>query len=244
MGVEAGLRQRVQPVVLAKERRIAVPGPLGESLPGGGLQRGTVVAVDGPLGGGSGSVVLQLAAAATAAGEWVAAVDLAGTFGGLAAAEAGVSLDRLAVVRGVTPERWATVVAHLLEGVAFVAAAVPAYARPADARRLAARARERGAILVAYSGWPGASGHRKIVAAGGWPAEAALRLRVEGGGWVGLGIGEGWLEERRLRVVVNGREIGGRERMAEWPVPDGVPRPDGRSDSCAPAPDVDTRLAS
>ncbi|HEY3239594.1 MAG TPA: hypothetical protein VGL92_08525, partial [Acidimicrobiia bacterium] len=85
-------------MVLAGERRLTVPGALGGLLPGGGLQRGTVVAVEGLAGAGGSSLVLALLAAATAAGEWAAVVDAEESFGGLAAAEAGVALERLAVV--------------------------------------------------------------------------------------------------------------------------------------------------
>lgn len=196
-----------KPVVLAGERRLVVPGPLGVLLPGGGLQRGSVVAVGGAVGAGASSLVLQLMAAATAAGEWAAAVDLDGTFGALAAAEAGVAMERLAVVRGVAPGRWGRVVATLLEGVSLVAAVVPASLRPADTRRLAARARERAAVLVT---------------AGPWPGEAALRLRAESSSWGGIGGGEGFLRERVVQVGISGRGAAGRGRVAElaasWPV--------------------------
>lgn len=185
---------RVRTLVLAGERRLPVPGALGALLPGGGLQRGAVVAVEGPAGAGVTSLLLQLLAAATAAGEWAAAVDPDGTLGGLAAAEAGVALERLAVVRGVVPTRWGRVVAALLEGVSLVAAAVPPSVRAPEARRLAARARERAAVLVV---------------AGPWPAEAALRLRAEASAWAGLGRGEGLLRERGLRVAVSGRGAAG-----------------------------------
>jgi RecA/RadA recombinase len=131
--------------VLARERALAVPGPLGELLPGGAVQRGTVVAVDGDPGAGATSVAFQLAAAATAAGEWAAAVELDASLGGLAAGEAGVVLDRFAVVRRVPPARWEAVVAALLDGISVVLTEVPAFVRIGDARRLQARARERGA---------------------------------------------------------------------------------------------------
>src|SRR5207249_2358866 len=115
----------VRPAVLAGERRLVVPGRLGSILPGGGLQRGSVVRVEGPIGSGATSLLLSLLAAATEAGEWAAAVDLEGVFGGVAAAEAGVALDRLAVVRAVPPERFGRVVGTLLDGVSVVAAPVP-----------------------------------------------------------------------------------------------------------------------
>lgn len=181
-----------RPVTAAGERLLPVAGDLGALLPEGGVRRGSVVAVDGPLGGGATTLVLGLAAAATAAGEWAAVLD-DGTLGGCAAAETGVALERLAVVRRVPRERWATAVGALLDGFALVAAALPAGLRPGDARRLTARARERGAVLVG------------VAAGGGWPAEAALRLRAEGSAWRGLAPGGGLLAGRALRVHVEGR---------------------------------------
>jgi hypothetical protein len=187
-------------VVLAGERCLAVPGPLGGILPGGGLQRGSVVRVEGAVGSGATSLLLALLAAATAAGEWAAVVDGDGVLGGLAAAEAGVALDRLAVVRAVPAALYGRVVATLLDGVTMVGVTVPRGFRLADARRLEARARERAAVLVA---------------AGGWPGEAALRLRAEHSSWGGLGRGEGVLGQRVLRVAVSGRGAAGRERVTE-----------------------------
>jgi hypothetical protein len=191
---------RVRPVVLAGERRLAVPGALGAILPGGGLQRGSVVRVEGAPGSGSTSLLLSLLAAATAVGEWAAMVDADGVFGGLAAAEAGVALERLAVVRGVPAGQYGRVVATLLDGVTVVAATIPRGFRLADTRRLEARARERAAVLVA---------------AGSWPGDAGLRLRAEHSSWTGLGRGEGLLGQRVVRVAVTGRGAAGRERFAE-----------------------------
>jgi hypothetical protein len=190
----------VRPVVLAGERRLAVPGPLGEILPGGGVQRGSVVRVEGVAGSGATSLLLSFLAAATAAGEWAAVVDGDGVLGGLAAAEAGVALDRLAVVRAVPGAQYARVVATLLDGVTVVGAMIPRGFRLGDARRLEARARERAAVLVAVGSWPG---------------EAALRLRAEHSAWSGLGSGEGLLGSRVLRVAVSGRGAAGRERVAD-----------------------------
>jgi hypothetical protein len=159
-----------------------------------------VVRIEGPAGSGATSLLLTLLAAATAAGEWAAVVDGEGVLGGLAAAEAGVALDRLAVVRGVPASLYSRVVATLLDGVAVVGATIPRGLRVGDARRLEARARERAAVLVA---------------AGTWPGEASLRLRAEHSSWSGLGRGEGLLGQRVLRVAVSGRGAAGRERIAE-----------------------------
>ena len=118
---EVGVRTR--PLVLARDRSVPLAGELADLVPGGAaLTRGTVLGVEGC---GATSVGFELAAAVSALGEWVAAVDLDGTLGALAAREAGVALDRFAVVRRVPPARWATVVAALLDGVSLVLAEVP-----------------------------------------------------------------------------------------------------------------------
>lgn len=194
--------RRGSPLVLARERVLPVPGPLGAILPGAALQRGSVVTVEGATGSGATSLAFELAAAATAAGEWAVAVDRRGTLGGLAAGEGGVELSRFVVVRGVTDDRWSTVVAALIDGVSLVMADVPRGVRAADARRLVARARERGTVLVMISAAESAS-----VVAPAWPADAALHLRAEGGAWSGLGSGGGVLETRALRVRVEGRGV-------------------------------------
>ena len=182
---------RAAPTVLARDRLLVVGGPVGEFLPAGGIRRGSTVALDGPPGAGSTTVACALAAAATSVGEWAAVVDPDGTFGGRAAADAGVALERCAVVRRVPADRWSTVVAALLDGVAVVIAAVPPYVRTGDARRLTARARERAAVLVAL---------------GGWPAEASVRLHVRAGAWQGLDAGGGLLATRDLEMRVEGGE--------------------------------------
>lgn len=194
--------QRVRPTVLAGERVVPVSGVLEGLLPGGGLQRGSVLALDGPVGCGVTSLALHLIAATTAAGEWAAFIDLDGSVGGLAAAEAGAVLDRTAVVRGVSPDRWAAVTASLVDGLTTVVAEVPPHCRPTDARRLVARVRERDAVLVVT---------------GAWPAETTLTLRaVEGGagevgdaegGWSGLTTEGGLLEQRSLCVAVEHRGV-------------------------------------
>jgi hypothetical protein len=181
---------RVQPFVAARDRAISVAGPLGALLPGGGVRRGATVAVDGATGAGVTSVTLTLAAAVTATGEWAAVIDPYGTIGARAAEAAGVSLDRFAVVRRCPADRWSTVVAALLDGVALVAVTMPPRLRAGDARRLIARARERAAVLVAV---------------GPWPVEATLRLYAEASTWSGLGEGNGLLDTRDLHVRVEAK---------------------------------------
>jgi hypothetical protein len=181
---------------LAGDKRLMVADPLGGLLPDGGLRRGSVVTLAGTMG--TTSVLLPFLAAATATGEWAAVVEAGDTLGGAAVEEAGVAMERCAIVRYVPPNRWSVVVAALLEGAALVAAWVPSGVRLGDARRLAARARERGAVLVAMESVPGV---RSVT----WPAEAALRLQVQSGPWHGLTPGSGLLSERDLQVRVEGR---------------------------------------
>ena len=181
-----------EPLVLARDRLIPVPGALGSLLPAAGLQRGAVVAIDGALGSGVTSITLELAAAATRVGEWAAMLDPDATLGGLAAGEAGIALDRFAVVRSVSAARWATVVAALLDGVTMVVATIPRHVRVGDARRLVARARERSGVLVAV---------------GAWPVEAALRIQAEGVDWSGPVDGPALVGDHTFRVSVSGRGV-------------------------------------
>lgn len=174
-----------RPVSLAHERVLELGSSLGSLVPRGSVARGAVVRVAGVSGAGVTSLGLELAAACTRAGEWVAAVDPAGSLGALAAREAGVVLERFAVVRRVPPARWASVVAALLDGVTLVLADLPPEGvGVADGRRLVARARERETVLVV--------GDR-------WPADAALTLRARAAEWVGRGEVH-HLTERRLLV--------------------------------------------
>ena len=191
----------VAPATLAGDRRLMVADPLGGLLPDGGLRRGSVVTLAGAMG--TTSVLLPLLAAATATGEWAVVVEPGATLGGAAIAEAGVALERCAVARRVPADRWAVVVAAFLEGAALVAAWVPPGVRLGDARRLAARARERGAVLVAMESVPGA---RPVP----WPGEAALRLHVQPGPWRCAGRGDSvagyaLLSDRDLQIRVVGR---------------------------------------
>jgi hypothetical protein len=147
----------------------------------------------------------MLAAAATAAGEWAAVVDphrppWPGTLGARAAVEAGVELERLAVVPRVPPDRWGSVVAALLDGITVVVAAVPPHVRLGDARRLVARARERSAVLVAF---------------GAWPVEAAVRVHTEPSAWCGLGDGSGLLATRDLNIHVEAKGVAGKRLEAK-----------------------------
>src|SRR4029079_1579067 len=117
-------------------------------------------------------------------GAWVAIPDVAMP----AAAEAGVALSRFALVPRPGPD-WAAVVAALLDGVDIVVAATPGPVRATVTGRLAARARQRGSVLVPYGRWEGVD----------------LTLEVTEGRWHGLGQGRGRLRGRELEVSASGR---------------------------------------
>ena len=191
--------RRSQVFVLARERAVPLGGELQQLVPGGALTRGSVVRVDG---GGATSVAYELAAAVTSLGEWVTAVDLEGTLGALAAREAGVALDRFAVARRVPPARWATVIAALLDGTSLVLAEVPRGINAGDARRLTARARERGSILLVCS-----PPER-------WQAGTALTFVAENHAWDGPEE-VGFLTRRALVVRVEGHGAATRPRVGE-----------------------------
>jgi hypothetical protein len=127
---------------LAGERLLPVVPALQPLLPGRGLRRGSTVTVSR-----SAALALALVAGASAAGSWVAAVGLP-DLGMVAAAEVGIDLERLALIPAPGARAWPTVVAALLDAVDVVLVRSPPGLSPGQARRLAARARERGAVLV------------------------------------------------------------------------------------------------
>ncbi|MGH9065344.1 MAG: hypothetical protein ACRD0L_15510 [Acidimicrobiales bacterium] len=197
------LAAMVRPVAMSASRTVGLAGALAGLFPEGGLQRGSTVVVR--AGGGGVSLALALAAAASSGG-WVAAAGLP-SLGLVAAAEMGARLERLALVPA-PGERWPVVAAALLDGVDLLLLGVAGGAlgrvRAGDARRLGARARERGAVLMVLEapgpGW------------GEWPEPGDVRLRVAGGEWNGLGVGHGRLRSRRVEVAVTGRRAAARER--------------------------------
>ena len=209
---------RSRPITGAEVRLLDVPAPLAPLFPEGGIRKGSTVAV-GPMAGGY-SVALSLAAAVTSGGGWVVAVGFP-SLGLVAAAELGVELRRLALVPH-PGDQWAVASAALVDGFDLLMLRPPGRVRPVDARRLAARVRERGTVML-------------LVDAPGWPESPDVRLSRPGHrtGWEGLGAGHGCLTGRRVEVVSSGRRVGGRDRRVEvW-----LPAPSsGRLETAAPVP--------
>jgi hypothetical protein len=113
---------------------------------------------------------------ASAAGSWAAAVGLP-DLGMVAAAEVGIVLERFPLVPALPPHRWTAVVGALLEAMDIVLVGPPSHLPAGQARRLAALARERGAVLVTIGA--------------GWPHPVDLRLGTVERRWLGLGWGHG-----------------------------------------------------
>ncbi len=213
--------ERTRPVTLAGQQLLPVLTPLEPLLADGGLRRGTTVTVEGAPG--ATSLALTLGAAASVAGAWVAAVGLP-SLGLSAAAELGVALERVVVVTSPPAQAWATVVAALVDAVELVWVGLPRRVAAGDARRLAARARERGCVLVPLAA-------RGATAGAGWPLAVDVRLVVASPTWAGpVGDGAGRLEARRVEVVATGRGAASRERR----VPLWLPGPDGRVEPVDP----------
>ena len=199
------LRVRTRPVALAEEERLPVLGALAGLFPGGGLRRGTTVSVGGS--GGSTSLALALLAGPSQAGSWTAVVGCP-DLGLVAAAELGVDLERLALVPWPgAGGQWPTVVSALLDAVDVVAVRPPGRAKAGDVRRLTAKARERGAVLLP-------------VGPASWPDAADVRLAVTGSRWDGLGPGHGRLAACQVDLTVSGRGSAARERRVTLWLPD------------------------
>ncbi|MGV9269537.1 hypothetical protein ACWDRR_33300 [Kitasatospora sp. NPDC003701] len=165
---------------LAPQLQPVRPGPLvpvlpalEDLLPERGLRPGAVVSV---TGGGT-ALLMALAAAATSAGTWCAAVGFDG-LGLLGAAEVGVDLRRLVVVEAPR-ERRPEVALALADGFGLLLLCGGPPPGPV-AERLVTVARRSGCAVVVAGEWPGARlrARRLVVSAGGRGA-AARERRVE-----------------------------------------------------------------
>ena len=194
--MDPALAERIQGVA-ARDRSLPIHCDLHSTL-GQSLQRGITVAVGGPgtqtTAATAAALSLALAAGPSAGGSWVAAVGMP-DLGLVAATEAGVALERFALIPR-PGKQWADVVASLIDGFDMVLARPPVHLKAGVARRLVARARERQAVLVGV---------------GGWPEGASMRIDVRVSEWVGLGAGRdggaGHLSSVRRDLRPTGRVV-------------------------------------
>lgn len=208
------LEQRVRPgSTTAAERTLPVTGALTPLFPAG-LPRGVTLAV---TGNAARSFLFAIVAAATRSGSWLGILGMADP-GWRAAAEAGVATDRIVVVdtRG-SGGRDAECVAAALDGFDLVLMGSTLHPTSGTARRLAARARERGTVLLAEDGPLGKG--------------ADITVQARSDHWRGLGTGWGHLAGRRVSMHAEGRRVPGRRRRVRLWLPDA----DGGVASCAAA---------
>jgi hypothetical protein len=196
----AGLVRRAsEPATV--DRTLPVAPELARLFPAGGLRRGSTVAVRGGEHPGATSLLLALVAEASAAGSWCAVVGMP-SLGLVAAAEAGIAVARFPLVPRPGPD-WPGVVAALLDGLDVVVVATPGQVPAGVRTRLAARARQRGSVLVPCGRWDGAD----------------LTLSVTGGAWHGPEQGRGRLMWREQEVVAYGRGAAAQVRRTTITIP-------------------------
>ena len=167
------------------------------------LQPGRVTGLIGHPGFGLTRLGLTMLASREQLGT-VAYLDVRGWLSPPAAWEAGVSPERLVVVRCDDPVRWARVASHLLEGVGAVYAEVPTRIKPGQLHKLTALARNRKTPLVLrplQGDLPNGMAH--------------LRLEARRVIWEGAGHGHGRLTSRRLVFEASGKAMRGMSRLIE-----------------------------
>jgi len=155
---------------------------LAALLPGGGLRPGSAYSV-----AASSSLLFALLAEASQAGSWCGVVGMP-QLGTEAAERLGVDLSRLVLIPD-PGSRWLAVTATIAEVLPVVAVRPSGRATDGDVSRLAARLRDRGAVLLVQGPW----------------AQAEASIDVADPGWTGLGQGHGYLAGRELTVTVTSR---------------------------------------
>lgn len=190
------------PLTLAAEQGLPLDDAAAALLPNGVLRRGMSVTIDGRA---RRSLALALAAEASATGSWVAFVGVRGL--GLAAVgEYGLSLSRVALIDEPGTD-WATVVAALVGSVDIIVTSTPERVSSRDGRRLSARLRERGSVIIELQ-----PGTESVL-------QGDVTLHADTSSWQGLHRGHGRLERRRVMVHTGGRGAASRGGRVEMWLP-------------------------
>ncbi|WP_415127759.1 hypothetical protein [Microbacterium sp.] len=161
---------------------LPVASALARLLPGGGLQTGAAYTL-----GRSTSLLFALLARPSREGSWCAVVGVP-HLGAEAALKAGVDLSRLVLIPD-PGERWLAVTSAVADVLPVVVVRPPARASGGEVARLAARLREREAVLLVQGAWP----------------QTEATIEAADPRWSGLGHGWGMLAERELTVTVTSR---------------------------------------
>lgn len=175
-------------------RAIPTHPALGDLLPGGALAAGGRYQV-----AGSTLLALALLQGPSEAGAWCAVVGMP-DLGVEAAAALGLDLERLVLVPH-PGDQWMSVVSALIDVVSVVLVRPPVRdgrtrVPEAAAGRLAARLRQREAVLVSMGDWP----------------QTDAALTVGDSSWSGLGSGFGHLAARQVTVSSASASWAGREK--------------------------------
>lgn len=169
---------------------------LATLLPGGGLRPGAAYSLPR-----STSLLLALLAQPSQSGSWCGVVGMP-RLGAEAAEALGVDLSRLVLI----PEpgaRWLAVAATVAEVLPVVAVRPAGRVADGEVSRLAARLRDRGAVLLVQGPWP----------------QAEAVLEIDEPAWTGVGRGHGYLSGREATLTASSRRWP-RPRRARVMLPD------------------------
>lgn len=160
-------------------RELPTHPALADLLPGGALAAGSAYSV-----AGSTTLALGMLQGPSAAGAWCAVVGMP-DLGIESAAGIGIDLERLVLVPH-PGDQWLSVVSALIDVVSVLLVRPPGGMRVAEgaASRLAARLRQREAVLIGMGDWP----------------RSDARLTVGDSSWAGLSSGFGHLSGRQVTV--------------------------------------------
>jgi len=183
---------------LARDRLLPLVASFVDLFPERGLRRGSTVVIGRGGAPGMTSMALALLSGPCAGGSWCAVVGVP-DIGLVAAGQLGIDMERLALVPAPGAQ-WAMVTAALLEGFDVVLLRAGGHISHSDARKLGARARERGSVLA--------------VMGDNWPGTADVRLSIDAGRWSGLEQGCGYLWAREVEVVAGGKGAASRPHRA------------------------------
>lgn len=183
-------------------RAIPTHAALADLLPGGALAAGGQYQVTA-----STTLALALLQGPSAAGAWCAIVGMP-DLGVESAAGLGIDLERLVLVPH-PGQQWMAVVSALVDVVSVVLVRPPvrdgrARVPEAAASKLAARLRQREAVLVSLGDWP--------------RSDAALTISESD--WAGLGSGFGHLTARQVTVSSASAAWQGRVKSRRLWLPD------------------------
>ena len=167
------------------------------------LQPGRVVGLLGSPGFGLTRLGLTMLAYPAITGP-VAYLDVRGWLCPPAAWEAGISPERLVIVRCDDPVSWGRVASTLIEGMPALFAEVPKGMKEAQLRKLGALARRKNAALILRPL------HGRLPS-----GMTYLRLTAQEVIWQGTDAGHGRLASRRLVFEASGKAVHGMNRLVE-----------------------------